>query len=124
MASRSFGRPVTALAELREAVASYTARAAEKLRRQHLATARLMVFIDTNRFKPDEAQHYAGRPVRLPVATSDSARLIGAPLAGLAMIWREGYRYKKAGVIPFDLYPAASVQESQFTKRTMRAASR
>ena len=39
MASRSFGRPVTALAELREAVASYTARAAEKLRRQNLATA-------------------------------------------------------------------------------------
>ena len=39
MASRSFGRPVTTLAEMREAVASYTARAAEKLRRQHLATA-------------------------------------------------------------------------------------
>jgi DNA polymerase V len=31
MASRSFGRPVTALAELREAVASFTTRAAEKL---------------------------------------------------------------------------------------------
>ena len=76
MASRSFGRPVTALAELREAVASYTARAAEKLRRQHLATASLMVFIETNRFKPDDAQHYAARPVRLPVATSDSAKLI------------------------------------------------
>jgi hypothetical protein len=43
MASRSFERPVTALQELREAVASYTARAAEKLRRQHLATASLMV---------------------------------------------------------------------------------
>jgi DNA polymerase V len=40
MASRSFGRPVTRLAELREAIACYTARAAEKLRRQHLATAR------------------------------------------------------------------------------------
>ena len=52
MASRSFGRPVTALAEMREAVAAYTARAAEKMRRQHLATAHLMVFIETNRFKP------------------------------------------------------------------------
>ena len=39
MASRSFGRPVTTLAEMREAVAFYTVRAAEKLRRQHLATA-------------------------------------------------------------------------------------
>jgi DNA polymerase V len=43
MASRSFGRAITTLAELREAIASYTARAAEKLRRQHLATAHLMV---------------------------------------------------------------------------------
>jgi DNA polymerase V len=102
MASRSFGRPVMALAELREAVASYTARAAEKLRRQHLATASLMVFIETNRFKADDAQHYAAWPVRLPVATSDSARLIGAALVGLAAIWRDGYRYKKAGVVPLD----------------------
>jgi DNA polymerase V len=51
-----------------------------------------MVFIETNRFKPEDAQHYAVRPVRLPVATSDSGKLIGAALAGLAAIWREGNR--------------------------------
>jgi hypothetical protein len=34
---------VTALPELREAVAAHTTRAAEKLRRQHLATASLIV---------------------------------------------------------------------------------
>jgi nucleotidyltransferase/DNA polymerase involved in DNA repair len=102
MASRSFGRPVTALPELREAVASYTARAAEKLRRQQLAAAHLMVFIETNRFKPGDAQGYAARPVRLPVATSDSGKLISAALAGLAAIWRDGYRYKKAGVVLLD----------------------
>jgi DNA polymerase V len=116
MASRSFGRPVTTLPELREAVASYTARAAEKLRRQHLATAHLMVFIETNRFKPDDAQHYAARPVHLPVATSDSGKLIGAALAGLAASWRDGYRYKKAGVVLLDLHPAAAVQEGLFDK--------
>jgi DNA polymerase V len=116
MASRSFGRPVTTLPELREAVASYTARAAEKLRRQHLATAHLMVFIETNRFKPDDAQHFAARPVRLPVATSDTAKLIGAALAGLAAIWRDGYRYKKAGVVLLDLHPATAAQEGLFDK--------
>jgi DNA polymerase V len=107
MASRSFGRPVTTLAELREAVASYTACAAEKLRRQHPATAHLMVFVETNRFKPDEAQHHAARTVHLPVATSDSHKLIGAALAGLAAIGRDGYRYKKAGVVLLDLHSAA-----------------
>jgi len=116
MASRSFGRPMTKLAELREAVASYTARAAEKLRRQHLATAHLMVFVETNRFKPDEAQHHAARTVRLPVATSDSGKLIGAALAGLASIGRIGYRYKKAGVVLLDLHPASAIQEGLFDK--------
>jgi Domain of unknown function (DUF4113)/impB/mucB/samB family C-terminal domain len=112
-AKRSFGRPVTTLAELREAAA---ARAAEKLRRQHLATAHLMVFMETNRFKPEDAQHYAARPVHLPVATSDSGKLIAAALAGLAAIWRDGYRYKKAGVVLLDLHPAAAVQEGLFDK--------
>jgi DNA polymerase V len=97
MASRSFGRPVTTLAEMREAVASYTARAAEKLRRQYLATAHLMVFIQTNRFKPDDAQHCASRAIHLPVATSDTGKLIGAARDGLGSIWRKNYRYKKAG---------------------------
>ena len=107
---------MTTLAELREAVASYTARAAEKLRRQHLATAHLMVFAETNRFRPDEAQHHAARTVHLPVATSDSGKLIGAALARLASIWRDGYRYKKAGVVLLDLHPAAMVQEGLFDK--------
>ena len=108
MTSRSFGRPVTTVVELREAVVCYTARAAEKLRRRNLAAASLMVFIETNRFKPEEPQYYATRPVRLPVATSDSAKLIGAALAGLGAIWRNGHRYKKAGVLLLDLHPAAN----------------
>ena len=52
----------------------------------------------------------------MPVATSDSAKLIGAALAGLAAIWRDGYRYKKAGVVLLDLHPAAAVQEGLFDK--------
>jgi DNA polymerase V len=106
---------VTAIADMREAVTAYTARAAEKLHRQHLATASLVVFIETNRFKPDDAQHYAARPVHLPVATSDSGKLIGAALSGLASIWRGGYRYK-AGVMLLDLHRAAAVQEGLFDK--------
>lgn len=116
MASRSFGRPVTTLAEMREALAAYTARPAEKLRRQQLATADLIVFIQTNRFKPDNAQHCASRAVHLPVATSDTGKLIGAALTGLGSIWRNGYRYKKAGIILLDLHRASAVQEGLFEK--------
>ncbi len=117
VASPSFGRAITTLADMREAVASYAARAAEKLRRQNLATAHLAVFIETNRFKPEDPQHFASRPVQLPVATSDTAKLITAAQAGLASLWRPGYRYKKAGVMLLDLHPASRVQEGLFDKR-------
>ena len=56
MVSRSFGRPIATLDEMREAVATYTTRAAEKLRRHRLAAGILSVFLMTNRFKEDEPQ--------------------------------------------------------------------
>ena len=117
MASRSFGRPVDDAHEMEEAVATYTMRAAEKLRRQSLATAHLAVFIDTNRFKPEDTQHFASRPVQLPVATSDTAKLIRAARAAIAALWRPGYRYKKAGVLLLDLHPANRVQEGLFDRK-------
>ena len=52
--------------------------------------------------------------MQLPVATIDSGKLIGAALAALAAIWRDGYRYKKAGVMLLDLHPASAVQAGLF----------
>ena len=114
MASRSFGRPVLLASEMAEAVATHTARAAEKMRRQRLATANLTVFVETNRFKPGQPQYCASQGVQLPVATADTGKLIGAALRGLRMIWRDGFSYKKAGVLFLDLVPAASVQAGLF----------
>lgn len=114
MASRSFGRPVKSRIELEEAVATYCARAAEKLRRQQLATAHLTVFIHTNRFREDQRQYYGTQAITLPVATSDTGKLITAAHRALAVIWKDGYSYKKAGVMLLDLHKAAEVQETLF----------
>jgi DNA polymerase V len=110
MASRSFGRPVTSFDEMREAVSTYVSRAAEKMRRQDLATDNVVVFVQTNRFKPTDPQYDASRTVRLPVATSDTGRLIKAAERALQAVWRDGYSYNKAGVILLDLVPAGRVQ--------------
>ena len=99
---------------MEEAVAAYTARAAEKLRRQHLTAARLQVFVMTNRFRPQDAQYSREQGVQLPVATADCGKLIAAVLRGLGFLWREGFRYKKAGVMLLDLTPAATVQGGLF----------
>jgi DNA polymerase V len=114
MASRSFGETVETRQELEEAVATYTARAAEKLRRQSLAAGRLVVFVQTNRFRPQDAQYAREQAVQLPVATADTGRLIAAAHRGLATIFREGFRYKKAGVMLLDLTAARAVQGGLF----------
>ena len=63
MAARSLRRPVGLRREMEEAVASHTARVAEKMRRQGLATVSLIVLTHTNRHRPDQAQYGATRPV-------------------------------------------------------------
>src|SRR3546814_11460471 len=107
MASRSFGQPVYTRREMEEAVGSYTARAAEKMCRQKLVTAQIVVFIHTNRFRPQDAPYHATQAISLPVATAATGKLISAGRRALDAIWRSGPRYKKAGVMILDLHTAA-----------------
>ena len=95
---------------MEEAVSTYTARAAEKMRRQQFVTAQLVVFIHTNRFRPQDAAYNATQAVSL----AHTGKLITAALRALDAIWRPGYRYKKAGVMFLDLHPAAAVQAGLF----------
>lgn len=98
MSSRSFGRPVETIEELRESLASYLSRAAEKLRHQQSVAGAVYVFIQTNRFNKDE-QYNAGLTVPMSEPTDDTLALTAAALAGLEVMYRSGYRYKKAGVM-------------------------
>jgi DNA polymerase V len=116
MASRSFGRLVTARREMEEAVASYAARAAEKMRRQNLTVGRLMVFVQTNPFRTQDAQYAREQTVRLPVATADTGKIVRAARLGLNAIWRDGFQYKKAGVMLLDLAPAGAIQGGLFDR--------
>lgn len=116
IATRSFGRPVTALAELREAVSSYVIRAAERLRAQRCACSRVVVFIDTGKYLQHGSERYRrSAEVPLTVASDDTRRLIAAALHGLAQVYRPGLRYKKAGVCLGGLRPAAAAQGDLFS---------
>ena len=87
---------------------------AEKMRGQNLATASIAVWVERNSFKPNERQYCASKAVRLPVATADTGKLIAAANAGLRIVFKPGYRYKKAGVKFLDLVPAGRVQGALF----------
>jgi DNA polymerase V len=124
MVSRSFGKPITIRAEMRQAVATYTSRAAEKLRRAHLAAGRVTVFLMTNRFQAEEPQYQNEISMSLPVATNDTAELFAYALRGLEQIFRPGFRYKKAGVMLTGLVPAHQIQTNLFdTKDRERSAT-
>ncbi|MGH9943719.1 MAG: Y-family DNA polymerase [Pyrinomonadaceae bacterium] len=123
--SRSFGRPVETLAELREAVACYTARAAEKLRRRRLAANALLVFLTTNRFAPATTPQYsASALVRLPAPSNYTPELISHALEGVARLYRDGYRFKKAGVTLVELVPEAPAQGAIFDRLDRERARR
>ena len=106
MSSRSFGTMVTKQADLEEAVASYTARAAEKLRRQSGRAGGLYVFLRTNRFRKQDPQYSNAAMVGFDNPTSDTATLIRAAVHAIAGLYRSGYRYHKAGVMLTELTDA------------------
>lgn len=123
MSSRSFGSPVTTLAELREAVASYVTRAAEKLRAQQSVSAAVHVFIQTNRFKESDLQYNEGLVVPLPDPTDDTRLLASAATLGLGLIFKPGYQYKKAGIMLTLISDKAKRQETLFDDPLQRAQS-
>lgn len=121
--SRSFGRPVWTLAETEEAVASYTSRVAEKLRSEGLAATVLTVSVMTNAFR-DDPQYRNSATCTLPVGTNLTADLIRTALGGLRTIFREGYHYKKAGVMVTGLVSAAQVQSDLFDHQDRARSTR
>jgi DNA polymerase V len=115
--SRSFGEKLTELAPVSEAVANFAAACAEKLRNQHSYANVLMVFIQTNPFATNQPQYSNQAVIQLPVSTNDTTELINFALQGLKSIFREGYRYKKAGIIVSEIVPERPMQADLFDTR-------
>jgi DNA polymerase V len=110
MVSRSFGRPVSDAAELAEAVAAHAARGAEKLREDGLVAATVVVMLRTNRHRLDQEQYFADEAEPLDPPTDDARAICAAAGRAFARIRRDGYLYKKAGVLLQGLSSAAVVQ--------------
>jgi DNA polymerase V len=112
--SRSFGMPVTLLADLEQAVIAYTTRAAEKLRHQHSLAGGIQVYIRTNPHKEKQHQHQQSMLLPLFEPTNDTRLLCRAALSGLQQIYRSGYAYQKAGVMLTEIIAIASRPRTLF----------
>jgi DNA polymerase V len=118
--SRSFGMPQTDIHSLEEAVATFTARCAEKLRSQRSAASQIMVFIHTNAFRSDQPQYARNRVISLSPPTNNSISLVKTAIEALHSIFRNGYLYKKAGVIVTGLVPEKEIQQDLFSETETR----
>jgi DNA polymerase V len=87
---------------LRDAIALYLNRAAEKLRRAGLAAGVITVFISTGRFSP-EPQYSNAITYELASMTDSTEELLPWALRGVRQIFRSGYKYRQAGVILHNL---------------------
>lgn len=107
--TRSFGRPVTDLEPLLEAVSEFASRAAEKLRKQNSVVGNVLVFAHTSPYRPGPKYHRSVIvPLRRPSA--DTTLIVHAAVAGLHQIYQPGFDLIKAGVMLLDLTPDHLVQ--------------
>ncbi|WP_324502386.1 DUF4113 domain-containing protein [Limnohabitans sp.] len=108
--SRSFGKPVTELAVIQDALSVFVANGTAKLRAQNGQAALLQVFLQTNRFKPEQPQYNPCMAVPLPQPTNDSLVINRWVQHVAGLLWRDGYNYKKAGIMLGDISPISMVQ--------------
>lgn len=99
IASRSFGERVTAVEDLEAAVASHTQRAVDKLRSQQSVANLITIFIRTNPFRTQDAQYHPHFSIALVQSSDDLMVFQKAANKALHQIFKQGYSYKKAGVI-------------------------
>lgn len=97
--SRSFGKMISDIDTMIEAIATHASTCAKKLRKQKAYANSLMVFIHTNNFREDLPQYWKNTVIHLPVPSNDTQEIIHYALIGLKNIFMQGYQYKKAGVI-------------------------
>ncbi len=97
--SRSFGERIEKYQELKESVAGYCLNASEKIRSESLIAKSITVFIRTSPFQSSFGFYSNSKTIDFPIKTNDSIEIVKTALNALESIFKNGYRYQKAGVL-------------------------
>ncbi len=114
--SRSFGKEVSDIVNLKESISCFAANCARKLRDQNTVCKKVSVFIKTNSFNPNTKQYQGYQVLEFPTSTSDTIEISNLALRGLKNIYRGGCVYKKAGVIVHDIGLMSQMQLNMFDR--------
>ena len=121
LCSRSFGEKLTQYSDLKETVCEFAARAAEKLRRDEQLASLVNVFIRTSPFDKIGPNYSNTATGTLTQPSSDTRKILDLAIRLFDMVWREGYRYAKAGVMLGDFYSPNAVQLGLFDSQKGRS---
>jgi len=122
--SRMFGKRLTEIEPIKEAVATYTQRAAEKLRAQNSLCKKIRVSIRTGMFNPEEAKYANGALVELPYPTNDVRLMTKAATEAVNRLFRPGFKYSKAEVLLLDLRQPGEFTDDLFAASQPVAAEK
>jgi DNA polymerase V len=114
--SRMFGTRLTQIEPIKEAVATYTQRAAEKLRAQNSLCKKIRVSIRTGMFNSEEAKYANGALVELPYPTNDVRLMTKAATEAVNRLFRPGFKYSKAEVLLMDLRQPGEFTDDLFVQ--------
>jgi DNA polymerase V len=114
--SRMFGKRLTEIQPIKEAVATYVHRATEKLRAQHSLCKKIRVSVRTGMFNPKEAQYANGVLVELPYPTNDVRLITKAAIQAIDYLYRPGFNYSKAEVLLLDLRQPGEFTDDLFAE--------
>jgi DNA polymerase V len=118
--TRTFETNYTEFEQLKERITSFAVSCAEKLRKQNSSCNSIMVFIHTNEHRQDLPQYNKNIVLKLPFPTNSSIELASFAIQALKYIFKQGFHYKKAGVIVQDITPAAIQQLTIFENSNAR----
>lgn len=108
--SRSFGQRIQSFQELLEAVSSFTARGAERLRHKNLAASGMCVHIRTS---PHAENPYRNTiNASFPWPLNDTKTMLPIAKELLEQIYKKEYFYMKAGIMFYGILPADKVQKN------------
>ena len=108
--SRSFPGMVSDMETLRTSISNFAARCAEKLRKQESVAQTVSVFIDTNHFREDLPQYWNMAEERLLTPSNSTLQIVQTATRCMERIFRQGYSYKRAGVIVMGICPDSGIQ--------------
>lgn len=118
--TRSFDKMYTEFEQIKERIVTFAVTCAEKLRKQKSCCNAVMVFIHTNGFNQNMPQYSRNVVLKLPYATNSGIELARFAVQGLERIFKQGFHYKKAGVIVMDLISDNERQMTLFEQANLK----